>query len=187
LPRRNRGDVCGVFQQSPDCRNVGWSTTVDTTALSNGAHTVTVTAHAVNGDQATGPPTSFTVSNTVTAGSTKIYIDEPHSQNETFFGYAIFSGWALDDSTAIKQVQLLVDGTPVRSGVLGVRRGDVCAVYPNRPGCPAVGWTFSFYTYTLADGIHTLTATALSAGGTQATSSAAFTVANPENGESTRI
>jgi hypothetical protein len=59
-------------------------------------------------------------------------------------------------------------------------RPDVCTspIYPNRPGCPNVGWTWNLDTTSLSNGKHTLTVTALSASGSQVSSAVAFTVNN---------
>jgi hypothetical protein len=58
----SRPDVCGIYS-SPDCQNVGWDFSLDTTGLANGTHqfvvqvmdaaglrrTVSKTFHATNG------------------------------------------------------------------------------------------------------------------------------------------
>jgi hypothetical protein len=40
----SRNDVCAVYENRLGCPNVGWHVTLDSTKLSNGAHTVSVTA-----------------------------------------------------------------------------------------------------------------------------------------------
>jgi hypothetical protein len=50
-----------------------------------------------------------------------------------------FFGWALDD-TALDAVTVRVDGASVATLPRNGSRPDVCAVYPNYAGCPAVGY-----------------------------------------------
>ncbi|HMJ60174.1 MAG TPA: hypothetical protein VK493_00365 [Bryobacteraceae bacterium] len=49
----NRNDVCAIYQNRLGCPNVGWHLPVDTTKLSNGSHTVSVTATSSLGEQTT--------------------------------------------------------------------------------------------------------------------------------------
>ncbi len=57
-----RSDVCAVYSGGQGCPNVGWNSGIDTTYLSNGAHTLAVTATTVNGQSSTSTAT-FTVAN----------------------------------------------------------------------------------------------------------------------------
>jgi hypothetical protein len=41
---RTRADVCNAYPGDPNCPNVGWGATFDSTAYSNGSHTFSVTA-----------------------------------------------------------------------------------------------------------------------------------------------
>ena len=68
--------------------------------------------------------------------------------------------------TAISSVQVMVDGTVVGTATYGISRPDVCAVYPGRPGCPNVGYSYSLNTSTLSVGSHTITVTATDSDGT---------------------
>jgi hypothetical protein len=58
----SRNDVCAVYQNRLGCPNVGWHVPVDTTKLSNGPHTVSVTATDAFGAQTT-PTATVTVKN----------------------------------------------------------------------------------------------------------------------------
>jgi N-acetylmuramoyl-L-alanine amidase len=58
----SRNDVCEVYQNRFGCPNVGWHSPIDTTGLSNGAHTVSVTATSGFGEQSTQTAT-FAVKN----------------------------------------------------------------------------------------------------------------------------
>jgi hypothetical protein len=45
-----RTDVCNVFAGRAGCPNVGWSSTLDTTQLQNGSHTLAVTVKSTHGE-----------------------------------------------------------------------------------------------------------------------------------------
>ena len=100
---------------------------------------------------------------TVRAPAPTVYIDAP-AAGSTVSGTVTVVGWAIDNSstvgTAISSVQVKVDGTIVGAATYGLSRPDVCAVYPGRPGCPNVGYSFSLDTSTLTVGSHTITVTA---------------------------
>ena len=49
----SRDDVCAIYQNRLGCPTVGWHLPVDTTKLSNGSHTVSVTATSSLGEQTT--------------------------------------------------------------------------------------------------------------------------------------
>src|SRR6202035_2665045 len=95
-------------------------------------------------------------------------------------GTVMVSGWAVDNAsvvgTAISSVQVKVDGSVVGTATYGSSRSDVCAVYPGRPGCPNVGYSYSLNTSTLSVGSHTITVTATDSDGTPDTGSASVNV-----------
>jgi large repetitive protein len=90
------------------------------------------------------------------------------------------SGWAVDNTaavgTAISSVQVKVDGSVVGTATYGLSRPDVCAVYPGRPGCPNVGYSFSLDTSTWTAGTHTITVTATDSDAAPDTGSASVSV-----------
>lgn len=115
---------------------------------------------------------------------THLSIDTPASSGPAMMGTAVFGGWAVDDNSAIASVTASVDGGAAQAVVYGGSRPDVCNIYPNRAGCPNVGWTWDVNTTTLSNGSHTMSVTAQSVNGSQATSSASFTVNNQPYTES---
>jgi uncharacterized protein (TIGR03437 family) len=178
----NRPDVCTVFPGRSGCPNVGWTLSVDTTRLADGAHTLAVTAHPVGGQNYTATAT-FQVANLATAANpVRIDIDSPGLSGPALGGIAAIAGWALSDNAPIGSVQILVDGIVSGTAIYGSSRGDVCAVHPGGPDCPNVGWTFSLDTSTLTSGAHTLSVTATSTTGERATNSRAFQVNNTLTG-----
>jgi Bacterial Ig domain len=67
----SRGDVCAAYPGDPNCPNVGWSASFDTTAFSNGAHTLNVTATDGRSEQGTAN-WPITISNAIPGGTTSV-------------------------------------------------------------------------------------------------------------------
>jgi uncharacterized protein (TIGR03437 family) len=184
----NRPDVCAVYPSRPGCPSVGWTHLIDTTTLANGSHTLTVRADATNGQYAI-QGVSFTVANWSTANNpVLVSIDTPSSNSGPFSGLAAFGGWAIDADSAIQSVAVTVDAVPYGNAAYGSGRADVCAVFPNRAGCPNVGWNFLIDTTELADGTHTLGITVNPVIGQSYTATTQFKVGNMATANnSTRI
>jgi hypothetical protein len=157
-----RPDVCTFVGLRPGCPNVGFTFPLNTSGLSDGTHTITVSATDTDGN-----PDIGTESVPITVMRTQpplVYIDNPTS-GATVTGIVTVSGWAIDNplpsgGTPIASVQVKVDGNVVGTANYGTPRPDVCAAYPSRPSCPNVGWTFSLDVTGLASGPHMLTAVA---------------------------
>lgn len=178
----SRTDVCGAFPGRPGCPNVGWTLSLDTTRLADGAHTLAVTAHPA-GDRGYTATMTFAVANLASAANpVRIDVDSPGPSGPVLGGIAAIAGWAVSDSAAINNVQVQADGILYGTAAYGSPRGDVCGTYPGRPGCPNVGWTFSLDTSTLTSGVHTMSVTATSATGQRATTSRSFQVDNALTG-----
>ena len=173
----NRPDVCAAFPGRAGCPNVGWAFNLDTTLLPNGVHTLNVTATSADGQRATAS-NPFSVSNSLAGNPTRIFIDRPNAENSVLIGTAGFTGWAINDNAAISTVSISIDGVLYGNATYGVNRPDVCGVFPARPGCPNVGWTFLVDTTQLADGAHTLAVDAVANNGQHVATSSSFTVAN---------
>jgi N-acetylmuramoyl-L-alanine amidase len=174
-----RPDVCNVYPDAVNCPNVGWSIPIDTTLLANGVHTLEVLAASSANPVATASSsTMFTVANAAAASPIKMSIDVPGSASVS--GVANFAGWAAADSDTISDVQISVDGIVLGDAYYGNNRPDVCKAFPTLVGCPAanVGWSFAIDTTLLANGPHTVAATATTVGGINLTTSKAFTVSN---------
>ncbi len=174
----SRPDVAAVFPGRPGSPNFGWSSFLDTNTLSNGKHTVAVSATAANGERAISAA-SFTVANwTTSSNPIHISIDTPNAQSGAFSGVPAFGGWALDDNVGINAISVAVDGVRYGNAAYGSNRADVCIAFPNRPGCPNVGWNFSIDTTGIGDGPHTLAITATPTNGQSYTATMPFRVAN---------
>jgi hypothetical protein len=183
-----RPDVAAKFPGRPGSPNFGWSYFLDTTKLSNGNHTLAVSATAANGERAIAS-SSFSVANWTTANNPiHISIDTPSLQSGPFAGIPAFGGWAVDDNTGINSVGVAVDGIPYGDAAYGGNRADVCKSLPDRPGCPNVGWNFAIDTTKIGDGSHTLAITARPANGQSFTATMPFRVGNQgTSANSTRV
>jgi len=141
-----RPDVCAAFVDHLNCPNAGWSFALDTAKYANGRHSISVLVFADRGPGTAYLTKTYEFANSSGSPSTKLAIDQP-SGGSPLAGTVTASGWALDDSAAIARVSYAIDGmlNAANSFQLGVSygwiRADVCAVYPNRPRCPNVGWT----------------------------------------------
>ena len=172
-----RSDVCALHGSAPGCPNVGWNAWIDTTYLGDGAHTLAVTATTAEG-QSTTATASFTVANETASNPIHLSIGRPNSAENAFSGQAAIGGWAVDDDAALSRVSVSVDGVAWGNAAYGSSRPDVCAAYPNRQGCPNVGWNFVLDTTMLADGTHSLSITAYDADGRHLTAESGFTSMN---------
>jgi hypothetical protein len=179
-----RPDVC-TSVTSIDCPNVGWSLPIDTTQLANGQHTLqAVVQSRFDGssglyDSVTTAPVPFLVNNGIPGTITQLNVDYPSPfVQQTFSSVANLSGWAIDNLQPVTDIFFSVDGIPVGATSPAISRPDVCAAYPNRPGCPGVGWLYSLDTNAFSNGSHILSVTARTDLDSQSTVSVPFNVKN---------
>jgi hypothetical protein len=155
----SRTDVCSVYPAGANCPNVGYTFSLNTAAYSLGAHTITVMA-------ADSSTTGSATTNITVIAAPSVFIDAP-TPGAVVSGVVTIDGWAIDNATSIgtgiSSVQILVDGNAVGTANYGVTRADVCDVYPGRPNCPNVGFTYQLNTAALTPGSHTVTAMAADA------------------------
>ncbi len=168
-----RPDVCAAHTDAQGCPNVGWSVLVNTAALSmNATHTLKVIAD--DGHQSGTATVSFSVVNPI-----RLDIDVPSTQSPAFAGMATFGGWVIDDVSAIANVSVWLDNGPPQNATYGIFRPDVCNAYPNRAGCPNVGWSFNVNTASLSNTTHILHVAATSSDGANFTAApVSFSVNN---------
>jgi uncharacterized protein YkwD len=134
-----------------------WTYGLDTTKLSNGAHTVTATAANQAGLTATAS-IILTVSNGTVSQPPTISITQPAS-GATVSGTASIQGTAAD-AAALTTITVSLDG-----GASGVATG-------------LQNWNYAVDTTKLSNGAHTVAATATNQAGLTATASRSFTVDN---------
>ena len=79
--------------------------------------------------------------------------------NATVSGNITISGWALDNATTVEgsvtSVTLYLDGNLLGTATMG-QSSTACTTYPNRLGCPNVGFTYSLNTLGYGNGAHQL-------------------------------
>jgi hypothetical protein len=174
---QSRPDVCAAYPGRAGCPNVGWSFSIDTTQLLDGAHTLGVTETVADGSFYTAQA-PFTVGNFTATSPVTLYIDSPTGETTPFSGALNFLGWAIDDVGSIQSVSIAVDGVPYGSALYGLPRPDVCSVFSGRQNCPNVGWNFVLDGRLVANGIHTIAATATTASGQSTTLTRPVNVSN---------
>ena len=115
-----------------------------------------------------------------------VAIDEP-APSATVSGTINIGGWTIDNTTvaetAITAVKIYIDGTFVGNATYGASRTDVCTsssggggAYPGRPGCPNVGYNFSWNSTSVANGAHTIRVDAIDSDATPHTGSGSRTI-----------
>jgi hypothetical protein len=166
-----RPDVCAAYGGKPGCPNVGFSYTLNTAAYSNGTHTITVGAT----DADATPLTSVnSVTVKIANNPPQVNLESP-GQGAVVSGTVSISGWAIDSLTPISGVQVKVDGVAVGIAT-ATARPDVCAAYGARPGCPNVGFSYSWNTASYSNGNHTVSVTATDTDAAPLSSTASTTV-----------
>jgi uncharacterized protein (TIGR03437 family) len=171
-------DICTSTLTSPDCPNVGWTYSLDTTLLSDGAHTFGVFATAADGTTASASA-SFTVANSTGVTPMLIDIDTPNGNVQTpFYGSVIFGGWLYEKPVSIQNVFISIDGIPFGDASIHGYRPDVCTSTSVSPDCPNTGWSILVDTSLLSNDIHTLSVTGTTAAGQSYTVSRQFNAAN---------
>ena len=171
-----RADVCAIWPGRLGCPNIGWTYNLNTATLAAGSHTLTIVA-----TDSAGVTGSSQV--TFTANAPFVWIDAPVA-GASLSGVAAISGWALENISdvgpnAVSSVAVLVDGAQVGVATYGTPRGDVCAIWPGRLGCPNIGWTYNLNTAALTAGTHTLRIVATDSAGVTGSSQVTFTANAP--------
>ena len=86
-----------------------------------------------------------------------LWLDLP-AENSSVTGQTTLIGWAIDNTTtkenSITKVEIYVDGNKLGDATYGSNRPDVCLAYPNRTGCPNVGYSYVLNTAGFTDGPH---------------------------------
>ena len=145
------GTVIGVDPDGSD----GWSASWDTATTADGAHSVTAAATDTGGQTTTSAARAVTVDNVDDPPS--VALTEP-AEAATVAGTVTVRATASDD-VGVTQVSFAVDGTAIGTDTNG---GD--------------GWSVSWDTSTVADGVHQVGATATDTSGQATSASYAVTV-----------
>lgn len=132
-----------------------WSKSIDTTALSNGSHTLTAKATDSSNNTKT---TSVTITVNNVVGVPTLAITSP-ANGAGVTGTITISGTSADNS-AVANVKVKIDN----------------GTYQSATG--TTNWSFSLNTATLSDGVHTITAQVTDDQSNTATSAVSVTVSN---------
>jgi len=150
------------------------------TIASNQSATITATL----GSSSARAVISLTIPTGTSGAPPAVWIESPTS-GSFVNGTVTISGWAVDSAlaigTPITSVQVKVDGALVGYATYGLSRPDVCNIFPGRPGCPNVGYSYQLNTSTIVAGPHIITVTATDSDSPPQTgsSSTAITVLPP--------
>ncbi|MBV9082164.1 MAG: RICIN domain-containing protein [Acidobacteriaceae bacterium] len=176
----SRQDVCNVYP-GLGCPNVGWTFSFNTNVLSDGGHTLSVTA-TTDDSRSRTLTAGFSTSNQ--SSSPLLNIDFP-SGSPTISSYQVFTGWAVDASSPLASLAATIDGVSYDLAIPRfTSRPDICAVHygPDCANNSNVGWRFAVDTRVVPDGPHTFSLTFTTQDNRVTTASASFTSANYQAG-----
>jgi hypothetical protein len=165
-----RADVLALFPSyaSSPTRDSGFMTSLNGRTLSAGQHLVTIKVAETGNSKVFDLATVavFVVQeNQGPFGS----IDSPSASQTGISGSFPVSGWAADDSGVIDHIDILVDGKIVAgavsngqasTGIYGLARPDVFAVFPDVPNSGSSGFLANIDTTAFLDGVHVISARA---------------------------
>jgi hypothetical protein len=184
-----RFDVQRFYPTYPDAPRSGFMFTLDVGALISlgvpqGHHVLKVRV----GDQeqtfadipnTSGIPVFFACAEVTQDFSSIGFIEYPLSQ-DFLKGTVAFGGWAIDDNSGVRQVQIYVDGNFMGVAMHGLARPDVQAAYPVIEQSYNSGWRYTIDTTQLSDARHRLTVRVVDgAGNISEIGSVDFYVDNP--------
>ena len=156
---QRRDDICAGLNNVPNCPNVGFDFTLDTTAsfvlLPNGSHVMQIRVQDETGRFSTLPDKAvvFTVNNEPSTQPTG-GLTTPKN-NDTLSGTVHISGFAYDPGDVpITAVRLLIDEETRASLTYGGARDEQCAALPHVKLCPNIGFDGDFDTRLLNNGPH---------------------------------
>ncbi|AGK55741.1 mannosyl-glycoendo-beta-N-acetylglucosaminidase family protein [Bacillus sp. 1NLA3E] len=147
-----RPDVLNVFPQYQNS-NSGYAFALDTETLSNGIHSVSVRATAMNGSTKELQGVKMNVQNLKNMPGIGD-INSPVA-GSTVNGITNVRGWVLNGS-GVAKVDVLVDGAIVGQAQYGSSRPDVKEVFPQYQNANS-GFQFELDTKKLANGQHSIT------------------------------
>jgi sugar lactone lactonase YvrE len=179
-PAMPRPEVCAAFPGTVHCPNVGWRYALDTTALTDGAHTLQIVATSAQGCRIIrSAPFSCSNADLRVAHGAVSVIDAP-VEASVVSGKVNVAGWAVDAAQHVTSVTVAVDGVSLGTAQYGVSRPDVCVIFSDRFDCPGVGWAYSLDSALLTNGPHTIQVLA-TAGSDHFIATRAFNVRNAPN------
>jgi hypothetical protein len=172
IPRPDVITLFPSYANSPT-RDSGFMTSLDSQTLSVGPHQVTIKVTEA-GSSKVFDLASVLVFSDLTNQAPFGFIDSPSASQTGVSGTLPVFGWAADDSGSIDHIDILVDGKIVAgavgtgkpsTGVYGLSRPDVFAVFPDVPNSQNSGFLANIDTTAFIDGVHVISARAFDAQG----------------------
>ncbi|MDD3223929.1 MAG: Ig-like domain-containing protein [Clostridium sp.] len=156
--RISRPDVDKVYPGYTGGTTSGYSTNLDISSLSVGAHTVTVKSVGNDGSITTQDVQVYKVPSNGKNMSSLLCVDTPQNNSKvaSLNNQLTVSGWSLD-GYGVQKVQVYVDGTYKQDATIGVSRPDVNNVYPGYVGGTTSGYSTNLDISSLSGGVHTIT------------------------------
>ncbi|MDD3223937.1 MAG: Ig-like domain-containing protein [Clostridium sp.] len=170
VPGISRPDVDKVYPGYTGGAKSGYSTSLDVSSLSTGAHTLTVKSIGNDGAITTQNVTISRVPNGGKNMPQSVCIDTPKNGTTVKSGDALtVSGWSLS-GYGVQKVQVFIDDANATDATTGISRPDVDKVYPGYLGGKTSGYTANVKIPALSDGTHTLKVVSTGNDGKQAVS-----------------
>ncbi len=126
--------------------NSGYHYSVDTTKLTNGSHKIVIRETGNDNSQ-----TNLSGRNVIVSNPAFGSLDTPTNE-QTISKTKIINGWFID-TTGVKKIEVLVDGTILGVATYGDVRNDVERVYPSYKIMNS-GYHYSFDTTKITNGSH---------------------------------
>ena len=161
-----RPDVLALFPSYADSptRDAGFMSSLNARTLSVGPHQVTIRV-TETGSSKVFDLASVLVFSDLTNQGPFGFIDSPGPSTTGVSGTLPVSGWAADDSGSIDHLDILVDGKIVAgavgsgqasTGIYGLSRPDVFAVFPDVLNSQNSGFLANIDTTAFIDGVHVI-------------------------------
>lgn len=102
-------------------------------------------------------PVRFQCDEDVTNEGSEGAIEFPGAPGLIYSGTMLLRGWAVDWE-GVGTVSIYVDGAFLGTATYGLLRPDISSLFPGFPDSAAPGWSFSFDSTTISDGVHSFQA-----------------------------
>jgi len=170
-----RPDVLALFPSyaNSPTRDSGFMSSLNARTLSVGPHQVTIKVTETGNPKVFDLATVLVFSDLTNQGPFG-FIDSPAESQTGVSGSLPVSGWAADDSGTVDHIDILVDGKIVAgavgngqasTGIYGLPRPDVFAVFPDIPNSANSGYLANIDTTAFIDGVHVISVRAFDAQG----------------------
>lgn len=152
-----RADICGGLSPAPpNCPRVGFTINLNTRALTNGAHTISVKVFDETGRLPADPLSPVPVNVANPSLTPPVAAVTAPRRNQEIGGTFRIAGYAYAPAGRVASVTLVIDGYPIGAVPFGTSRPEACAQLPDIAACPNIGFELDFDTTRLVNGPHFL-------------------------------